>query len=329
MKKTLLVIVIMALIIGLCAAAVSAKSDDGQGMGQELSLQQGGILVFSDVEGHWAAWAINKAQARGIFSGYGDGTFGPENYLTNAQVLVLLDRLTDDDDDDKDDDADDEDDDADDDEDDDADDDDADDADDDENDDADDDEDDDADDDENDDADDDENDDADDDENDDADDDENDDADDDENDDADDDENDDADDEDDNLKNVPAWANSAVKKAVTKGYINRFHSETQCQRAFAFAVIAQELKDADKLDPLPPGYENPFKDVFNAEDLLAGLEDDLPLSADQIYEYMMLLHYNNIIKGSDGNLNANSTIKRAEMAVLMNNVADLLDDLDD
>ena len=43
MKKTLLVVVIMALIIGLCAAAVSAKSDDGQGLGQALSLQQVGI----------------------------------------------------------------------------------------------------------------------------------------------------------------------------------------------------------------------------------------------------------------------------------------------
>ena len=242
MKKTLLVIVIMALIIGLCAAAVSAKSDDGQGPGQELSLQQGGILVFSDVEGHWAAWAINKAQARGIFSGYGDGTFGPENLMTNAQVLVLLDRISDDDDED-----------------------------------------------------------------------------------------DDADDDDgvDSLRNVPTWANSSVRKAVNKGYINRFHSDTQCRRAFAFAVIAQELERAGKLRALPENYENPFKDVFNAEDLLAGLEDDLPLSADQLYNYMMLLHYNNIIKGSDGSLNANSTIKRAEMAVLMNNVADLLDDLDD
>ena len=275
--------------------------------------------------------------------------------MTNAQVLVLLDRISSDDDDENDDADDDENDDADDDENDDADDDENDDADDDENDDADDDENDDADDDENDDADDDENDDADDDENDDADDDENDDADDDENDDADDDENDDADDDenddadddenddadddenddaddddgDDSLRNVPTWANSSVRKAVNKGYINRFHSETQCQRAFAFAVIAQELERAGKLRALPENYKNPFKDVFDAEDLLAGLEDDLPLSADQIYEYMMLLHYNNIIKGSDGSLNANSTIKRAEMAVLMNNVADLLDEMDD
>lgn len=75
MKKTLLVVVVMALIIGLTAGVALAKSDNakGQGQGQELLLQPE-TQEFTDVEGHWAAWAINKAKARGIFEGYGDGT---------------------------------------------------------------------------------------------------------------------------------------------------------------------------------------------------------------------------------------------------------------
>ena len=307
MKKTLLVVVILVLITGLCAAAASAVSDNGQEMGQALSLQQGGIQEFSDVEGHWAAWAINKAKARDIFEGYGDGTFGPENFITNAQVLVLLDRLTDDDSDaDADDDSD-----ADADDDSDAD------ADDDSDADSDDDSDADADDDSDADADDDSDADADDDS--DADDDGTDDDDDDgTKDDKDDDVNDD---KEDSMGNAPSWAASSVRNALNKGYIKRFNSETQCQRAYALALIAQKIYDEKDLRDLPPGYLNPFSDL-NEDSPFTGLEDEMDLTQAEFFKYMMMLHYDGIIKGSEGNLNPNGALKRAEMAVLINNAAD-------
>lgn len=245
MRKTLLIVVIMALVIGLCATVASAKPDNGQAHGQgkgllkapglQFKLQQADTGEFTDVQNHWAKWAINKAQARGIFEGYGDGTFGPENVMTKAQTLVLLGKLTAEDSD-SDDDADDEDDDA---------------------------------------------------------------------------------DEDDEGDNVPGWARKSVRKAVYHGYIKRFHSEVQCQRAYAFALIARQLED--KLPQLPDGYVNPFADL-EGWDPFAGIEEETGLSGAEIYEYMMRLHLAGIVKGSDGNLNPNGGIKRAEMAILLDQI---------
>lgn len=46
---------------------------------------------FTDVpDNHWAAGYITVAEALEIISGYGDGTFGPEDTLTYAQMLSIL-----------------------------------------------------------------------------------------------------------------------------------------------------------------------------------------------------------------------------------------------
>jgi mono/diheme cytochrome c family protein len=50
-------------------------------------------LPFTDISGHWAEQAIENLAARGIIAGHADGTFGPDEVVTRAQVATFLDRL--------------------------------------------------------------------------------------------------------------------------------------------------------------------------------------------------------------------------------------------
>ena len=50
--------------------------------------------AFPDVpSSHWAVKYINSAAAKGWIVGYPDGTFGPENYITRAEVVTLVNRM--------------------------------------------------------------------------------------------------------------------------------------------------------------------------------------------------------------------------------------------
>lgn len=47
--------------------------------------------TFSDVpSSHWAAGYISKAARLGIVSGYGDGKFGPEDSVTQQQIIKMI-----------------------------------------------------------------------------------------------------------------------------------------------------------------------------------------------------------------------------------------------
>lgn len=48
---------------------------------------------FSDVVNHWAKDYINKAAAAGWVNGYSDGTFGPQKYITRAEVMTIINRM--------------------------------------------------------------------------------------------------------------------------------------------------------------------------------------------------------------------------------------------
>ena len=51
-------------------------------------------MTFSDVpKNHPAYEAITHCSERGLVMGYGDGTFKPSEYLTRAQVCIILSRL--------------------------------------------------------------------------------------------------------------------------------------------------------------------------------------------------------------------------------------------
>lgn len=48
------------------------------------------VIDFTDIAGHWAESYIKRAAARGIVSGYPDGTFKPNNPVTRAEFTVML-----------------------------------------------------------------------------------------------------------------------------------------------------------------------------------------------------------------------------------------------
>jgi hypothetical protein len=55
--------------------------------------------AFTDISTHWAKSYIERVAAKGIVSGYNDGTFKPDNNVTVLEALVMISRLYDIDDD--------------------------------------------------------------------------------------------------------------------------------------------------------------------------------------------------------------------------------------
>lgn len=48
---------------------------------------------FSDIQGHWAEQYIADATAKGWIAGYEDGTFRPEEYITRAEAMTIINRM--------------------------------------------------------------------------------------------------------------------------------------------------------------------------------------------------------------------------------------------
>lgn len=60
----------------------------------DIAEQTRGATAFSDVTAdHWASGYINIATNQGLFTGYPDGTFKPNNPVTQAEVLAVLIRV--------------------------------------------------------------------------------------------------------------------------------------------------------------------------------------------------------------------------------------------
>ncbi len=53
----------------------------------------GGRTAFTDTAGHWASNAINAAASEGWVTGYADGSFDPNGYLTRAEVVTIINRV--------------------------------------------------------------------------------------------------------------------------------------------------------------------------------------------------------------------------------------------
>lgn len=52
--------------------------------------------AFSDVaDSHWAVSYINSAYAKGWIGGYTDGTFRPQNSITRAEVVTIVNAMLD------------------------------------------------------------------------------------------------------------------------------------------------------------------------------------------------------------------------------------------
>lgn len=55
--------------------------------------QTNGNNNFSDISGHWAEAEIKRAAALGWIAGYADGTFHPNDYITRAQAVTMINRV--------------------------------------------------------------------------------------------------------------------------------------------------------------------------------------------------------------------------------------------
>ena len=65
-------------------AAIAARFDSGSYSGDDL---------FTDIEGHWAENQINRAAEKGWITGYPDGTFDPNRYITRAEAVTMINRV--------------------------------------------------------------------------------------------------------------------------------------------------------------------------------------------------------------------------------------------
>lgn len=67
-------------------AAIAARFDSALYVGEDK---------FSDISGHWAAKYINRAAEKGWLSGYEDGTFRPDAYITRAEAMTMINNVLD------------------------------------------------------------------------------------------------------------------------------------------------------------------------------------------------------------------------------------------
>ena len=65
-------------------AAICARFDTGKSNGSR---------TFSDIKGHWAKAYIERAAELGWISGFQDGTFRPDAYITRAQAMTMINRV--------------------------------------------------------------------------------------------------------------------------------------------------------------------------------------------------------------------------------------------
>ncbi len=65
-------------------AAMAARFDSDEYSGEDK---------FPDISEHWAREEINRAAQKGWVSGYKDGTFGPDRYITRAEAMCLVNRV--------------------------------------------------------------------------------------------------------------------------------------------------------------------------------------------------------------------------------------------
>lgn len=67
-------------------ATIAARFDSSLYVGEDR---------FSDISGHWAAEYINRAAQKGWIQGYEDGTFRPDQYITRAEAMTLVNNVLD------------------------------------------------------------------------------------------------------------------------------------------------------------------------------------------------------------------------------------------
>ncbi|UPW84285.1 S-layer homology domain-containing protein [Lysinibacillus sp. Ag94] len=60
---------------------------------KHLQIEEDVELTFNDTKGHWAQWIIEANRTAGIINGRQDGSFAPDEHLTRAQAVVMMNRM--------------------------------------------------------------------------------------------------------------------------------------------------------------------------------------------------------------------------------------------
>lgn len=76
-----------------------SENQTKQQVKQQVKAQNKGAIIenkYKDIKGHWAKSTIIEMTELGILTGYDDGTFRPDDPITELETVALADRLTED-----------------------------------------------------------------------------------------------------------------------------------------------------------------------------------------------------------------------------------------
>ncbi|WP_342556029.1 carbohydrate binding domain-containing protein [Paenibacillus sp. FSL R7-0652] len=94
MKKGLACLVAGSMIVSLAAPAL-AGAEQGKQQTAAEQVQASSLLLtpYKDLKGHWAEKDVMRMQDMALTKGYADGTFRPNERISRAEFVVMLDRV--------------------------------------------------------------------------------------------------------------------------------------------------------------------------------------------------------------------------------------------
>ncbi|WP_072733051.1 carbohydrate binding domain-containing protein [Paenibacillus sp. ov031] len=94
MKKGLACLVAGSMMVSLIyPAIVGAESAQQQAEAEHVQATSLHSAPYKDLTGHWAETAVARMQDLALTSGYADGTFKPNEIISRAEFVVMLDRV--------------------------------------------------------------------------------------------------------------------------------------------------------------------------------------------------------------------------------------------
>ncbi|MBO8168480.1 MAG: S-layer homology domain-containing protein [Thermoanaerobacteraceae bacterium] len=89
-KRGLILVLTVLLTLSLIGTAFAAPPQWVQEKKMQKMFMKQFKARFRDLTEHWAAEAVERMSAKGYISGYGDGTFKPQAFVTNEQALAMI-----------------------------------------------------------------------------------------------------------------------------------------------------------------------------------------------------------------------------------------------
>lgn len=94
MKKGLACLVAGSMMVSLvCPAVAGADSTSKQAEAEQVQAGSLHSAPYKDLTGHWAEDAVTRMQNLALIKGYTDGTFKPNERISRAEFVVMLDRV--------------------------------------------------------------------------------------------------------------------------------------------------------------------------------------------------------------------------------------------